>query len=166
MYGIIEKKSISIVFPGRFPYLFTMTNVAVGIIIQTNTSALDSNRVLMCQRKPTAAYPLKWEFPGGKVENAETIKDCLRRELLEELGIHADIGELFHRQQYVYPDSGTFDIFYHLVQSHSGTISNRAFSAIQWVPMNQLPQLDILEGNRDVVQKLLHMNGHAGSITG
>ena len=125
-----------------------------------------AGRVLLARRPAHKHLALKWEFPGGKVENGETIKDCLRRELLEELGIHADIGELFHRQQYVYPDSGTFDIFYHLVQSHSGTISNRAFSAIQWVPMNQLPQLDILEGNRDVVQKLLHMNGHAGSITG
>lgn len=125
-----------------------MINVAVGIIIQ-------ENRVLLCQRKRTARYALKWEFPGGKVEAGEQIDECLKRELHEELGIDATIGELYYRQSYQYQDSGTFDVFYHMVHSYAGELINHVFESFQWVPINELTQFDILEGNRTVVQRLM-----------
>ena len=125
-----------------------MINVAVGIIMKNGT-------VLLCQRKHTSRYPLKWEFPGGKVEAGESVEACLRRELFEELNIHAEAGELFHRQHYRYPDSGTFDVFYYLVPEFNGSIENRAFEAFLWVPIQQLVQYDILEGNKDVVNRLM-----------
>ena len=130
-----------------------MIKVAVGIILQR--SAPDFTRVLLCQRRNTSRYPLKWEFPGGKVEEHEGVEQCLQRELFEELGIRAEIGKLFHRQHYEYPDSGTFDVFYHLVLAFDGTIENRVFAAFKWVPIRELSQFDILEGNKDVVAKLL-----------
>ena len=131
-----------------------MTKVAVGIIIKNNPDSHRKN-VLLCQRKKSARYGLKWEFPGGKVEEGETIESCLRREIHEELGIDAVIGELYHRQHYVYPDSGTFDVFYHNVPAFSGTIINRVFESYAWVPILKLAEYDILEGNKKVVSKLL-----------
>ena len=130
-----------------------MIRVAVGIIFQQKTSQQPLS-VLLCQRKHSSRYGLKWEFPGGKVEEGENIEACLRRELHEELNIHAEIGSLFHRQQYVYPDSGTFDVFYHLVPSFSGEILNRVFESYAWTGINALQEYDILEGNKDVVTKL------------
>ena len=130
-----------------------MVKVTVGIIIQPG--AVTPSRVLLCQRKKTSRYGLKWEFPGGKVEDAETVTDCLRRELREELNIEASIGELYHRQNYVYPDSGTFDVHYYIVLSFSGHLANRVFESVAWVPLNDLENFDILEGNKDVVQKLM-----------
>ena len=135
-----------------------MIKVAVGIIIQNGVSAPDERRVLICQRKATTAYPLKWEFPGGKFEISETAEECLLRELKEELDIVAEIGGLFHREQHTYSDSGVFDVHYHLVPSFNGTIVNRAFTTIRWVPMADLLKFDILEGNRTVVQKLLSVH--------
>ena len=126
-----------------------MQKVAVGII-------MNDGKVLLCQRKRMARYPLKWEFPGGKVELAETTEQCLRRELKEELGIRAAIGKLYHQQQYIYPDSSTFDIFYYIVPALHGEIMNHAFESYDWIPIRELPMFDILEGNRDVVNKLLH----------
>jgi 8-oxo-dGTP diphosphatase len=125
-----------------------MIKVAVGII-------RNEGRVLLCQRKKTARYGLKWEFPGGKVENGEPIEECLRRELEEELGISATIGELYHRQRYEYPDSGIFDVFYYVVPFFSGDIRNRVFASWQWVPLHLLSSYDILEGNREIVVKLM-----------
>jgi 8-oxo-dGTP diphosphatase len=49
--------------------------------------------VLICQRKRGGRHPLKWEFPGGKIESGEDPKTALERELREELGIAARIGE-------------------------------------------------------------------------
>ncbi|MBI4547818.1 MAG: (deoxy)nucleoside triphosphate pyrophosphohydrolase [Ignavibacteriae bacterium] len=135
-----------------------MITVTVGII-------MNDGRVLLCQRKRSSRYGLKWEFPGGKLEHKEPMEECLKRELHEELGIRADIGSLFHRQHYVYPDSGSYDVFYYLVRRYSGEISNPAFGGafaqLQWVPIGKLSSYDILEGNREAVQKLIE---HYGKI--
>jgi len=133
-----------------------MTKVAVGIVVNDGT-------VLLCQRKSTARYPLKWEFPGGKVEANETPEGCLKRELFEELGISADAAGLYHQQQYSYPDSGAFDVLYYRVIAYSGTIVNNVFESYAWVPLPNLLRYDILEGNRDVVNKLLREHEIVGS---
>jgi mutator protein MutT len=125
-----------------------MIKVAVGIIMNGGT-------VLLCQRKKSANYGLKWEFPGGKVEDGEPVEDCLRRELAEELGISAVVGPLYHRQHYIYPDSGTFEVFYFDVKWFYGTLQNRVFESFAWIPVQSLASYDILEGNRDVCNKLM-----------
>ena len=136
-----------------------MIAVAVGIIEQNGA-------ILLCQRSSTMRYPLKWEFPGGKVETGESPEECLRRELSEELGINARVGLLFHRQRHSYPDSGVFDVHYHLISEFSGTLSNRVFAHLAWVPRRELSRYDILDGNREVVAKLLIMHEESGSQEG
>lgn len=132
-----------------------MKLVAVGIIT-------DHGRVLACQRKRNGSYPLKWEFPGGKLENGEDPEAALMRELREELGIDAVIDREFHRQGWVYPDDevapgkdGTYRVFYFLVLSFSGKIVNHAFEQILWVTPEELMTMDILEGNREAVEILV-----------
>ena len=53
---------------------------------------LKNDQILACQRTRHQPMPLKWEFPGGKIEEGEQPRDALRRELEEELGIEAMIG--------------------------------------------------------------------------
>jgi 8-oxo-dGTP diphosphatase len=128
-----------------------MIKVAVGIIIRKNSD------ILLCQRKPNLPYPLKWEFPGGKVIAGEAMEECLHRELKEELGINAVVGRLYHRQEYVYSDSGTFNLFYYMVTSYSGEIINNVFESYRWVPISELLNYDILEGNKHVIGKLIQI---------
>ena len=125
-----------------------MINVAVGVIRA-------GSRILVCQRKKTSRYPLKWEFPGGKLENGESVPDGLRRELREELGIDANVGSELHRQEWVYPDSGTFRVFYHWIESYSGTVRNNVFEQIRWVEVAELPRVDMLDGNRDALSVIM-----------
>jgi 8-oxo-dGTP diphosphatase len=132
----------------------TVKDVAVGIITS-------GTKVLACQRKRSAGYALKWEFPGGKLEPGETAQHALIRELKEELNIDAEIGPEFHRQEWVYdegksnsPDGQAFRVFYLLVPSFTGTLINRSFEDIQWVTPAQLMQMDILDGNREAVELL------------
>lgn len=124
-----------------------MINVAVGII-------RENGNVLICQRKKSARYGLKWEFPGGKLEENESPIDGLKRELEEELAIDAAVGELYYRQQCTYPDSLSFEIFYYLIPSYRGTMRNRMFEHIQWIPEEELAAVDMLEGNREVVEMI------------
>ena len=60
------------------------------------------NQILVCQRTRHQTMPLKWEFPGGKIEEGEQPRDALRRELNEELGIDATIGEEVARIRHEY----------------------------------------------------------------
>ena len=54
---------------------------------------LKDGKVLICQRTQHQPMPLKWEFPGGKIEPGEHPEAALKRELDEELGIEAVIGQ-------------------------------------------------------------------------
>lgn len=132
-----------------------MIQVAVGIIIR-------DGRALLCQRKRTARYPLQWEFPGGKVEEGESIEACLRRELSEELAIEPGVGEFYYCGKYNYPDSGEFEVHYHLVHSFAGEIRNNNFETLAWPLIGDLASFNILEGNRDVVRKLMEEYGEPG----
>ena len=132
-----------------------MKQVAVGIIIK-------DGRVLACQRKRTTAYPLKWEFPGGKLEKSESPEAALVRELREELSIEATVGREFHRQEWMYDEAssdarknGAFRVFYFLVREFNGVMVNHVFEQIRWVNPQELEAMDILEGNRAAVQLLL-----------
>jgi len=131
-----------------------MKQVAVGIITK-------DGRVLVCQRQSAANYPLKWEFPGGKLEPSEVPEHALSRELHEELGVDAVIGPEFHRQEWIYgnsvsdPDNdGAFRVFYFLISSFSGMLTNKAFEQVRWVTPRELQNMDILEGNREAVNLL------------
>jgi len=128
-----------------------MITVAVGIL-------REDGKILVCQRKKSAQYGLKWEFPGGKMKNHESGAECLRRELKEELGIEAEVGDLFFRQHYTYPDSGSFEILYYFLRSYhpvSKCLENNAFEQIEWIPEKQLAGIDMLEGNREVIQRMM-----------
>jgi len=59
--------------------------------------------VLSVQRGTAMSLPLKWEFPGGKIEPGEDAADCLRREVREELGVEVEIGDALPTAAHDYP---------------------------------------------------------------
>jgi len=132
-----------------------MKNVAVGIIVI-------NDQVLACQRRKTVRYPLKWEFPGGKLETGESAREALIRELQEELDIQANPERELLTHEWTYRESatgteplGAFRVTYFLVPSFRGTITNRTFEAIRWVTPEELSRMDVLEGNREAIRLLL-----------
>src|SRR5256885_12691151 len=62
--------------------------VVAGLIVRKQDS---EQEILICQRTKHQSMPLKWEFPGGKIEPGEQPRDSLRRELEEELGIDGGV---------------------------------------------------------------------------
>src|SRR4030088_1652405 len=89
-------------------------------------------KVLVCQRTRHQTMPLKWEFPGGKIEEGEQPRDALRRELDEELGITATIGDEDARIRHEYPNGGTVELRFYVAREHKGEIENPFFRDIQW----------------------------------
>jgi len=115
---------------------------------------LNGNRILACQRTRHQVMPLKWEFPGGKIEEGEQPRDALRRELEEELGIEATIGNEVVRIHHEYPSGGSVELRFFEVHQYHGEIENRIFREIRWVSRKELLELDFLEADRTLVEDL------------
>ncbi len=111
-------------------------------------------RVLICQRRSDDTHPLKWEFPGGKVEPGESPRAALARELEEELAIRARIGGLVERLTHSYPGRPPFSLLVYRVTRFSGEPVNGAFERILWEEPARLPQYDFLEADAGFVRRL------------
>ena len=115
---------------------------------------LKNGKVLVCQRTRHQTMPLKWEFPGGKIEEGEQPRDALRRELEEELGIHAEIGQEVARIRHEYPNRSLVELRFYAVQKYRGEIENKIFRDVRWARPKELPGYDFLEADRELVQDL------------
>jgi 8-oxo-dGTP diphosphatase len=124
-----------------------MKRVVAGLIV-------NDGKLLVCQRTRHQTMPLKWEFPGGKIEEREQPRDALRRELEEELGILATIGDEVKRIQHEYPNGGMVELRFFVVREYKREIENRIFKDIQWADPKELPKFDFLEADLTLVRDL------------
>jgi 8-oxo-dGTP diphosphatase len=121
--------------------------VVAGLIVK-------NGKLLVCQRTRHQTMPLKWEFPGGKIEEGEQPRDALRRELEEELGILAKVGNELARIQHEYPNGGMVELRFFEVREYQNEIENRIFKDIQWADPKDLPTFDFLEADLTLVTDL------------
>lgn len=124
-----------------------MKRVVAGLILK-------DGKILVCQRTRHQVMPLKWEFPGGKIEPGEQPRDALRRELDEELGIDAKIGEEVARIQHNYKGGGAVELRFYVVHEYKGELENRIFKDVQWADRKNLPGYDFLEADLELVKDL------------
>jgi 8-oxo-dGTP diphosphatase len=124
-------------------------------VLEVVAAVIEKNsRILICQRARDSRHPLKWEFPGGKVESGETPQQALARELREELAIDAVIGDEMHRQQVEYGDGRVISLLFFRVTEFSGDPANLQFEQIVWEDPRRLPAYDFLEGDVPFVRHL------------
>jgi len=124
-----------------------MKLVAAALVVR-------GTEVLVCQRTRHQTMPLKWEFPGGKIEPGEQPAEGLRRELEEELGIVAQIGDEVARIQHVYKNGGAVELRFFLVREFEGEVENRIFADVQWAERTRLPEYDFLQADQELVRKI------------
>ena len=125
--------------------------VVAGLILRNDGNG---RNILICQRTKHQSMPLKWEFPGGKIERGEQPRDALKRELEEELGIHATVGEEVARLRHVYPNGSAVELRFYEVPAFVGEIENRIFKQVIWAEPKDLPRYDFLEADVVLVKQL------------
>ena len=124
-----------------------MNRVVAALIVKDDL-------LLACQRTRHQVMPLKWEFPGGKIEEGEQPRDAMRRELEEELGIVAEVGVEVSRFVHEYPGGGSVELRFYEVRKYQGELENRIFREIRWVTRQELLGLDFLEADLGLVKQL------------
>ena len=124
-----------------------MRQVVAALIVRDDT-------VLICQRTKYQPMALKWEFPGGKIEPGEEARQALRRELDEELGIRAKIGDQVARIKHTYRNGGAIELHFFLVKDYEGELENRIFKEIVWAKLPDLPSYDFLEADIKLVSDI------------
>jgi 8-oxo-dGTP diphosphatase len=124
-----------------------MKRVVAGLIVK-------EGKILVCQRTKHQTMPLKWEFPGGKIEEGEQPRYALRRELEEELGIDATIGDEVARIRHEYKSGNSVELRFFVVREYQGQIENRIFKDLQWATPAELPTYDFLEADLKLVADL------------
>lgn len=109
-------------------------------------------RVLIGQRQPEQSHPLKWEFPGGKLEPGETPEQALTRELEEELAIQDARGTEIARYEFVYPGKNPIALIFYRVTEFEGEPQNLIYREMRWARRAELPEFDFVEGDRDFIR--------------
>jgi 8-oxo-dGTP diphosphatase len=107
----------------------------VGAVIISN------GKILCAQRGRTKALPLKWEFPGGKIEESESPEEALRREIQEEIRCKIDIDEQIASTTYEY-DFGVVHLTTFYCRLLEGTPVLTEHASIKWLSPEELTSLD------------------------
>ena len=123
-----------------------MIKVSGGLILK-------EYKLFSARRALGESSPGMWEFPGGKLEKGETLRGCIRRELHEELGIEAVIGDLYFNYQY---KSGkiTYKLYFYRVISFNGCIKMTVHDAYEWVGIDDIEKSKFLPGDGPLIDKL------------
>ncbi|MEZ9197543.1 8-oxo-dGTP diphosphatase MutT [Shewanella sp. 10N.286.54.B9] len=123
-------------------------HVAVGVIENS------AQEILLAKRHEHLHQGGKWEFPGGKVESAETTAQALIRELKEEVGLDVLNTTPMMEIHHDYGDKKVIlDI--HWVKDFSGTAQGLEGQAVQWVAKQDLVNFEFPAANKTIVDKIL-----------
>lgn len=121
--------------------------VVAGLIIG------DDGRILITQRRADQQLALLWEFPGGKVEPAESPTAALVRELREEIGVTVAVGRIWDVLFHAYP---AFDLvmLVYACRIVEGSPRPLEVADLAWVAAGDLGRWDILPADRPLVERL------------
>ena len=123
-------------------------DVAAGLIVCDGL-------LLIAQRKHGKSLEYKWEFPGGKLEEGETLEECLKREMMEEMQLEIVVKDHFIDSSYDY-DFGTI-----VLHAYWATCKSKDIPVVleheqyKWIEPKDLPQYDFAPADLPIVQAIL-----------
>ena len=125
------------------------------IVVVTAVIQRSDRRLLICQRRRDDTSPLKWEFPGGKVEPGESPEAALTRELREELAVTltkcVEMGRTRHKYATT-PEE--LEIRFYAASIAEKELTPRVFEQIAWVLPKELGDYDFLAANTGLIAQL------------
>ena len=123
-------------------------------LIVTAAVIIEKGKVLVTQRKETSFHRLLWEFPGGKVRANEEPREALQRELGEELGVEARVGNLLEVVYHVYPEFPILLLVYECVIER-GIPKPVECRDLQWMEMQEVLTLSMPAADEPIQRHLI-----------
>jgi 8-oxo-dGTP diphosphatase len=125
-----------------------------GYISVTAAVIEKDGKVLIARRKrPFMGY--SWEFPGGKLEDNETLEECLKREIREELSIEIEVGSLVSVNKHVLNCRSAIALYAYRARYLSGNIELNDHDEIQWVSPEDLVKYDFPDPDRLIAKEVM-----------
>ena len=121
--------------------------VIAGIIFK-------KDKILIGRRSSIESLAGMWEFPGGKHEKGETHKECLKRELMEELEIDAEIGDLVSNYKYPYL-ANTYDLWFYKVENFKGDFKLNVHDKLEWINPEDYTLYNLLPGDTPIFDMII-----------
>jgi 8-oxo-dGTP diphosphatase len=112
-----------------------------------------NDKILVVQRSEKMSLPLKWEFPGGKIERGETYEECIIREIKEELNIDITIEKKLTPTFFDYP-TVSIELIPFLVNYITGKLELKEHKNYKLLNINELISLDWAEADLPIVKEL------------
>ena len=128
--------------------------VAVAVIVNA------AGQVLISYRNAKQHQGSKWEFPGGKVEQGETVQQALQREISEELNLTFAASMPLLEVEHHYPEYHVC-LYIHLVKQYYGEACGSEGQDIRWCAIDQLECYEFPEANQPIIQ---YLNEHQAQI--
>jgi len=123
-----------------------MINVTCAIIY-------NQGKILVTQRSIKMKLPLKWEFPGGKLEPFENEKDCIKREIREELGIEIEIIGKLENSTFNY-DTFSINLIPFIANYKSGIIQLSEHASYKWVTIDEMQEIDFAAADIPLIDQI------------
>lgn len=127
-----------------------VVEVACGVIV-------NENKVLCVQRSEIMSLPLKWEFPGGKVEKNETAEDCIIREIFEELNLEIKPMRRLNENIFKYAEDKVIKLIPFVCEILNGEIKLTEHVYYLWLDQDELLSLDWAEADLPILKELLNI---------
>lgn len=122
-------------------------------IIKVTCAIIEKNgKVLAVQRSETMNLPLKWEFPGGKLEHGESEKECIKREINEELQIDIDPYLKLSPSVHCYPDF-TIELIPFVSKYINGNLKLIEHKSSLWIDKEELLSVDWAEADLPIINE-------------
>jgi A/G-specific adenine glycosylase len=121
----------------------------IGVAVIRN----DQGQILIDRRLSEGLFGGLWEFPGGKIEPGETVQECIRREILEELGIEIEVGEHLISLDHIYTHfQVTLNVYY--CRYLGGETQPIACEEIRWVSLSEIDTYPFPKANTKIIAAL------------
>lgn len=121
----------------------------IGVAVIWN----EQGQILIDRRLPGSLLGGLWEFPGGKIEPGETVKECIKREIWEEIGIIIEVGEHIVTIEHTYTHLRV-SLTVHHCRHLTGIPQALECDAIRWVTLDELDQFAFPKANEKIIDIL------------
>jgi 8-oxo-dGTP diphosphatase len=137
------------------------------MLLSTQIYIIHGNQWLMLLRnkKKKDVNHNKWIAVGGKKEPGETIEECAVREAFEETGLHCELLEYQGLVHFEYQDNEPEDIYVYTCSQYHGSLHETDEGTLRWIDENELMNLELWEGDRIFLKKMLDQTGEPFEIT-